>query len=181
MTNAFLGQISMGGFNFAPKGTAMCNGQLLPINQNPALFSLLGTFYGGNGTTNFALPNLQGRLPVHMGQGPGLSPYDIGQTGGVESVALNVSTVPTHVHTFSTSTAAANSPSIDTSHVPGTPSGVTGGLLYATSTTDGLLTPVALNAGATNSMGGGQPHENRMPLLCINFYIYLQGIFPSRN
>ena len=181
MSNQFIGQISMGGFNFAPRNTALCNGQLMPIAQNAALFSLLGTTYGGNGINTFALPNLQGLLPVHMGQGPGLSFYNIGQTAGVESVALGSSTVPAHVHTFFTGTTAANSPSISTSEVPGTPSGVTGGLLYATSNSDGLTTPVILNSGVLNSMGGNQAHENRMPSLCITFYIFLQGIFPSRN
>ena len=181
MTNAFIGQISMGGFNFAPRNTALCNGQTLAINQFAALFSLLGTTYGGNGVSTFQLPNLQGLLPVHMGQGPGLSVYNIGQTAGVESVALGSGSVPTHVHTFFAGTTAANSPSISTSEVPGTPSGVTGGLLYATSNSDGLTTPVILNSGVLNSMGNNQAHENRMPSLCISFFIYLAGIFPSQN
>src|ERR1700693_2766888 len=108
MSNVFLGQISMFGGNFAPRGFALCNGQTLPITQNAALFSLLGTTYGGNGQTTFALPNLQSRLPVHQGQGPGLSNYVMGQTGGATAVTINSTTMPAHSHTFNATTANAS-------------------------------------------------------------------------
>src|SRR5205807_2066917 len=132
MSSSFLGEIRLFSFNYAPQGWALCNGQLLAINQNQALFSLLGTTYGGNGQTTFALPNLQSRLPVHQGQGAGLSSYSLGQAGGVQSVTIDQSTTPTHMHTFNASTSAANTTSttIANNLVPGTPS-VTNAEFYA--------------------------------------------------
>jgi microcystin-dependent protein len=184
MSNAFLGQISMFSGNYAPRGTALCNGQLLRIQQNTALFSLLGTTYGGDGITNFALPNLQSRLPVHQGQGSGLSSYNLGQTSGASSVTIDQTTMPTHSHSFQASTSAANttSGSIASNLVPGTPS-VTGAELYANPPQLGQppLLPHTMNAGVMGSAGGSQSHTNLMPSLCISFIIYLQGIFPSRN
>src|SRR6195256_5382276 len=120
-TEPFVGQISMVGFNFAPRGWALCNGQLLSISQNTALFSLLGTTYGGNGQTTFALPNLQSRLPVHQGQGPGLSSYGLGQTRGGPTAPLDQSTTPTHNHTLSATTTVATTATIGTSVLPGQP------------------------------------------------------------
>ena len=181
MSNAFLGQITMFAGNFAPKATAFCNGQTLSIQQNTALFSLLGTTYGGNGTTTFALPNLQSRLPVHQGQGQGLSPYTIGQTGGVTGVTIISSTMPSHTHTFNATTANATSPSIANNLLPGVPnvSGATNEF-YAVQNNVGLNF-VQMAANAAGTTGGSQPHNNLMPSLCISFIIYLQGIFPSRN
>src|ERR1700692_881972 len=111
MADQFVGEIRAVGFNFPPSGWAFCDGQLMAISQNTALFSLLGTFYGGNGTSTFALPNLQGSVPVHVGQGPGLSPYVLGQTGGTPTVTLITSQLPAHTHVLSASTVNANSPS----------------------------------------------------------------------
>ncbi|MEA2937014.1 MAG: hypothetical protein QOC56_518 [Alphaproteobacteria bacterium] len=184
MTNAFLGQISMFGGDYAPRGTALCNGQTLSIAQNTALFSLLGTTYGGNGQTTFGLPNLQSRLPVHQGQGPGLSSYSLGQVGGVPAVTIDLNTMPTHVHLFSASTSAANTTSatIANTLVPGTPS-VANAELYANPPQQGQppLIPHVLASGACGTVGGSQAHTNLMPSLCITFIIYLQGLFPSRN
>ena len=118
MTNVFLGQITMFGGNYNPRGFAFCNGQTLPIAQNQALFSLLGTTYGGNGTTTFALPNLQSRLPVHQGQGPGLSTYALGQNGGVPTVTIDQSTTPTHIHSLTATAANATTPTIANNVLP---------------------------------------------------------------
>ncbi|RNF86433.1 phage tail protein [Montanilutibacter psychrotolerans] len=176
MTEVFLGQIMMTGFQFAPRGFALCNGQLLAISQNTALFSLLGTQYGGNGQTNFALPNLQGRVPVGFGssvdgawQPPVLS---IGQTGGVESVTLLVTQLPTHNHLLQgTSVAGTSRNPTDKLYGTNTAS------LYASSGS----ALVALNADTLAPAGGTQPHQNMQPYKVINFCIALQGIFPSRN
>lgn len=171
MSEPFLGEIHMVGYNFAPRGWALCNGQLLSIAQNTALFSLLGTTFGGNGTTTFALPNLQGRRPIGEGTQSGGGPtYVQGQAGGEESTTLILSQLPSHNHGFTASTSIGNQAS---------PSG---GLLaasavdapYATAT-DGVQTTQVSNAGGT------QPHENRSPYLALNFVIALNGIYPSRN
>ncbi len=186
MSNQFLGQITMFAGNFPPRGTALCNGQLTPINQNQALFSLLGTTYGGNGTTTFALPNLQSQLPVHFGQGPGLSNYDQGQTSGTPSVTIDQSTMPTHTHTFNATTTPAVSPSFDPTMLPAAAPvapAVPGWLLYAFNNGNPVLTlvPHPMKPGVASTIGGSQPHTNLMPSLCITFVIALQGIFPSRN
>jgi microcystin-dependent protein len=177
MAQPFLGQMLMFGGNFPPKGTAFCNGQIMQIAQNTALFSLLGTFYGGDGTTTFALPNLQGSVPVHVGQGPGLSRYDLGQSGGTQNVTVNVSTMPAHSHVFNASTVSATSPS-PTGRVPAKPTAVNAAA-YAVSQTSPPLAPQVMNQSAL--AGGSQPHNNMMPTLFISFVIALQGIFPSRN
>ena len=173
----FIGQIMMFGGNFAPRGWAMCNGQLLDISQNAALFSILGTTYGGDGRTTFGLPDLRGRLPMHFGQGPGLSNHNLGQKGGAETVTLNESQLPGHNHGMAGSTSAA------TSRSPA-------GAFPASAFVDGVRTAVetygtssdtTLNAGVITPSGGGQAHDNMPPFGVINFVIALQGIFPSRN
>jgi microcystin-dependent protein len=181
MSEFFIGQIMMAGFNFAPKFWALCNGQLLPINQNQALFSLLGTQYGGNGTTNFALPNLQGRTPVGYASSvdPAWQPasVQIGQAAGVENVTLLSSNLPAHNHTVNASTTGGNN------RIPGT-------RVYATSTNTAapisLYGPstgplVAMNPATVAAAGGNQPHQNMQPYSVLNFCIALSGIFPSRN
>lgn len=168
----FVAEIRIFPFNFAPRGWAFCNGQLLPLSQNTALFSLLGTTYGGNGQSNFALPDLQGRTPMHPGQGPGLSLHDLGETGGSETVTLLDSEIPSHNHSLmvaslnSQSTTPAN-----TSLGRGNPVKV-----YASS---GTMTTMGINAIAPT--GGGLPHNNMMPYLTMNFCISLQGVFPPRT
>jgi len=168
----FIGQVIPVPYNFAPKGWAFCNGQLLPIAQNTALFSLLGTSFGGNGTTTFALPNLQGRVAINAGQGTGLSPYNLGDTRGADMVTLILSQLAGHSHGAlgfgragdNKSPAGADwaRPAIDTPYGTSSPSG-------------------AMSAAATSATGGGQPHENRQPYLVLNYVIALQGIFPSRS
>ena len=189
---AFISTILIWPPNFAPTGWALCAGQLLSISQNTALFSLLGTTYGGNGISNFALPNLQGRIPVGAGQGTGLSPYIIGQTGGVESVTLNVNTIPPHTHSATqnltvslpavTTTGTTNQPS--PSVVPAAPTDAARNPvnIYSNATpTQTLGKPAIAGSISVGSTGGGQPHENRQPYLAVNYIIALQGIFPSRN
>ena len=183
MASPYLSQITMFGGNFAPKNYALCNGQLLSINQNAALFSLLGTMYGGNGTTNFALPNLQSALPMSFGQGAGLSNYVQGQNGGVTSVTLTQQTVPSHQHfMMATKSPAATSPSISTTLLPGAPP-ASGAELYANPPTGSQppLIPHALAAATCSTVGNNQSHTNMMPSLCITFCIALSGVFPSRN
>jgi microcystin-dependent protein len=173
MSTPFLGEIKVFACNFAPKGWALCNGQIVSIQQNQALFALLGTTYGGNGTTTFALPNLQGRVPLHFGSGAGLSVYNLGQTGGTESVTLAVNQIPSHNHSVACNTSTASQPN-PAGNFPGTPFSNTAGI-YETSA-NGTM---AANAIANN--GGSQPHENRQPGLVLNYCIALQGIFPSRS
>jgi microcystin-dependent protein len=177
MAQPFLGQILMFCGNFAPAGTAFCNGQLMAISQNEALFSLLGTTYGGDGRTTYALPNLQGSVPVHAGQGPGLSPYQLGETGGTQNVTVNANQMPAHSHVFNASTVNATSPS-PTGRVPAKPT-ATNAAAYAVSQTAPALAPQVMNQSAL--AGGSQPHNNMMPTLFISFVIVLQGVFPSRN
>ena len=185
MSNVFLGQISMFAGNYAPRGSAMCNGQLLSIAQNAALFSLLGTTYGGNGQTTFALPNLQSCLPVHQGQGPGLSNYVLGQVGGTPTVTIDSSTMPQHFHVLNATQAIATTATIDTSVLPGQPTVATAPsapAFYAFQKSGApALELHPMNAASVSNAGGSQPHSNLMPSLCITFIIALQGIFPSRN
>jgi microcystin-dependent protein len=171
MSEPFLGEIKIVAFNFPPKGWTFCNGQLLPINQNQALFSLLGTTYGGNGTSNFALPNLQGMAPMHFGNGAGLTPRSLGETAGSTAVTLLPTEMPSHTHTM-TGTSAAGSASTPASALT-LASGVT---TYAPPADTG-----AMAAQALTPAGGGQPHNNRQPYLGLNFIIALAGIFPSRS
>ena len=172
MSQAFLATIRLIGFNFAPVGWALCQGQTLPIAQNPALFSLLGTFFGGDGQQTFNLLDLRGRVAVGEGQGPGLSSYAQGQTGGMETVSLNVAQAPAHTHTMM---AAANvtAPNPGPGLALGTPA--TAVRLY------GANSPTALSPGSIGSFGSSAPHENRQPFLALNYIIALQGIFPSQN
>ena len=166
MADPFLGQLMLVPYNFAVRGWAFCSGQILPIAQNTALFSLLGTTFGGNGQTTFALPDLRGRVPIHYGQGPGLSNYDLGQVGGSETVTLTTNQIPGHAHTIG----ATNSGS--TSTRPANNVNAQGGAYSSTS--DASMQP-------TGNTGGSQPHSNIQPYLTLNWLIALEGIYPSRN
>jgi microcystin-dependent protein len=180
MASPFIGQITLFPYNFAPLGWAFCAGQLLPINQNTALFSLLGVQFGGNGQTNFALPDLRGRAAIGQGQGPGLSAYTIGSVQGAETVTLTASTVPAHSHSFPAFAAAAttNAPA-GTLPAEGQ-SGGRGGGPVNTYTAAGST--VSLAAGqVVAATGGGAPHNNLQPYLTANWCIALQGVFPARN
>jgi microcystin-dependent protein len=174
MADQFLGEIRAVGFNFAPFGWALCNGQVLPISQNTALFSLLGTYYGGNGTSNFALPNLQGMAPLDQGNGTGLTPRTIGETAGEAAVTLLLSQIPAHAHTAMN--AAASNAEAPTNAVFG---GGGRGEEPAYAPPSGSTAP--LNALAISAVGGNQPHNNLPPYLVVNFIIALQGIYPSRG
>lgn len=166
MSEPYIGEIRMFGGNFAPKGWAFCNGQVLSISENDALFSLIGTTYGGNGQTTFALPNLQGRLPLHAGSG-----LSLGQMGGAETVTLTQNQMPAHTHAAGANEGAGQKP---------TPAGG----IWANSTLtqfanvapDGNMSPQAIDA-----FGGSQPHDNMMPSLCVSFIISLFGIYPTQN
>jgi microcystin-dependent protein len=168
----FVAEIRIFPFNFAPKGWAFCNGQVLPISQNTALFSLLGTTYGGDGKTNFALPNLEGMAPMHPGQGPGLSLHDLGETGGSQTVTLTVSEMPAHTHAVRASKQDATT-RIVAGQTPATGTGVG---LFGPEPSSATLSPNALTPA-----GGGQAHNNLMPYLTLNFCIALQGVFPPRS
>ncbi len=165
MSEPFLSEIKIVSFNFPPKGWAFCNGQLLPINQNQALFALLGTTYGGNGQTNFALPNLRGRVPIHMGDG-----HTLGEVAGSTSVTINIQQLPTHTHVMQASNSIGNSNLVGGHVLAAEP-----GTAYVPSS------PNVTMPGVISSVGGTQPHNNMMPYLVLNFIIALQGIFPSRN
>jgi microcystin-dependent protein len=177
----FIGQITIFGCNYAPMGWALCEGQVLPINQYTALFSLLGINFGGNGTSNFQLPDLRSRAPVGFGQGPGLSNYSIGETGGAQTVAINAASYPAHSHTLSAaaSTASSNAPGglIEAEGQTGGRGGTVNLALYSATGAATPLVPAAL----TSAVGGNQPHNNIQPYLALNFCIALQGIFPSRS
>ena len=172
MADPFVAEIRIFPFNFAPTGWAWCDGQLLPLSQNTALFSLLGTTYGGNGASNFALPDLQGRAPMHPDQGPGLSLHNLGETGGSETVTLLESEIPSHRHALRASTDDGDLKSPTSSR---SLARSIGGFAYQTSTQG--LQPMA--AEALTPAGGDQPHTNFQPYLCVNFIISLFGIFPS--
>lgn len=165
MSTPFLSEIKIISFNFAPKGWALCNGQLMPINQNQALFSLLGTTYGGDGRVNFALPNLQGRMPVHKGSG-----ITLGEKAGETAHTLSISELPAHNHVPVGSSSAPAFPNAD-------------GNLWATSTAKNYnsSSDSAMNPACLTPTGGSQPHDNMSPYLVLNFVIALQGIFPSQN
>ena len=173
MDQPFLAAIFLFAATFAPRGYAFCDGQLLSISQNTALFWLIGTTYGGNGTTNFALPDFRGRVPVHAGQGPGLSSYVEGQSSGSENTTLLVNNLPQHSHSL-----VATSEAGSTSDPTGAYLGNTGALDREYNTSG---THVNMNAGAVGLTGGNQPFNNLQPYLAVNFIIALQGIFPSRN
>jgi microcystin-dependent protein len=161
--------------NFAPRNYAFCNGQLLAINSNPALFSLLGTTYGGNGVTTFALPDLRGRVPIHFGTLPGGSTYSLGELGGYENETLSVPQLPAHTHGATAGTAPS------ASSLPATETDPAGHVFAAPTDGSFAYSPTAAGGAASSSAGGGQSHTNMQPSLCINYCIALQGIFPSRN
>jgi microcystin-dependent protein len=166
MATPYISELRLVSFNFAPKGWALANGQLLPINQNQALFSLVGTYYGGDGRVNFALPNLQGRVPIHMGNG-----YTLGQNGGEATHTLNINEIPSHTHPLQGINANQNS---------GNPANG-----FLANTTNSLYSPpnnlVAMFPGDIASVGGSQPHPNQSPYLVMNWIIALQGIYPTQN
>jgi len=174
MSDPFIAQITMFGGNFAPRGWAFCNGQLLPIAQNTALFSIVGTTYGGDGRTTFGLPDLRGRVPMHAGTGPGLTPHQLGQKSGSESVVLTASQLPSHNHAANCVAPGGNS-SDAANNFWADDAGVSSGTYHSGPPT------ATMNAGAIGSSGGGQPHDNMQPYQVVNFIIALQGIFPSRN
>ena len=174
MADPFVAEIRIFPFNFAPKGWAWCDGQLMPLSQNTALFSLLGTTYGGNGKSNFALPDLQGRAPMHPGQGAGLSLHDLGETGGSETVTLLESEIPAHSHAMQANAFPAN---IQTPSPARALAQSTGGVAYKTPP----ATMTTLSPQALGPAGGDQPHNNLMPYLTFYFNIALQGVFPPRS
>lgn len=172
MSEPFVGEVRMFAGNFAPRGWAFCDGQLLAVSQNDALFSLLGTIYGGDGRTTFGLPDLRGRIPIHAGSGPGLSPRRLGSKGGAENVTLTVNQLPSHTHAMQASADAATTPN------------PAGSVLAATLTSTPYIedTPnVNLSGNAVTNVGGSRSHTNLMPFLCIHFIIALVGIYPSRH
>jgi microcystin-dependent protein len=168
----FIGTIKMFGFNFAPRGWALCNGQLLSIAQNTALFSLLGTTYGGDGQTTFALPNYQSRFPIHWGQGPGLSPYSIGQASGSETVTITVNELPPHNH--ATIIQASAGTKLNTAPAA---NNLGGASIYTNAALDSTLNP----AGMGGLTGGGAPTPTLPPYLAVSFCICMEGLYPSRN
>ena len=178
MANPFLAEIRIFPFNFAPMGWAFCNGQILPLSQNTAVFSLLGTTYGGNGMNNFALPNLQGSAPMQQGQGPGLSLHELGETGGSATVTLLSTQTPVHTHAINC---------IDGARVGGQSGAPSNAILTKTggspanAYTSGATQNQTMAAGMVAAVGGNQPHNNLMPFLTLNFCIALQGIFPPHD
>jgi microcystin-dependent protein len=174
----FVAEIRIFPFNFPPKGWAFCDGQLMPISQNTALFSLVGTYYGGDGKSNFALPDMQGRAPMHTGQGPGLSLYSLGESGGSETVTLLQTEMPIHSHSLLTNTVAGdtNGPSPNVSLARSHNANA-----YQTATSQVPSDNVSLAPGAIGPTGGNLPHNNMMPYLTLNFCIALQGIYPPRT
>ena len=175
MADPFVAEIRIFPFNFAPTGWALCNGQLLPISQNTALFSLLGTTYGGNGQSNFALPNLQGSAPMHPGQGPGLSLHDLGETGGSETVSLLGSEMPSHTHTMRANDGDGTSPTpaANVSSAPGADRDI---FWYKNGPPNAIM-----KSDASGITGGNLPHNNMMPYLTVNFCIAMQGVYPPRT
>jgi microcystin-dependent protein len=172
MSTPFMGEIKIISWNFAPKGWAFCNGQFLPINQNQALFSILGTMYGGNGQTTFALPDFRGRTAIHQGQG-----FIVGQAGGQEFHTITMSEMPAHPHLAAASSQPANQATLVT------PPGNTPNLLAAVTGAQysGVASLTTLTPDSVSNVGGSQAHENRSPFLVLNFVIALQGMFPSQN
>lgn len=173
MSEPFVGEIRMFAGNFAPRGWAFCDGQLLAVSQNDALFSLLGTIYGGDGRTTFGLPDLRGRIPIHAGTGPGLSPRRLGAKGGAEKVTLTVNQLPSHSHQMQASTATASETR---------PEGnVTGSNTPIDIYFENTPSTVSMNANNVLNVGGSRSHTNLMPFLCVHFIIALVGIYPSRH
>jgi microcystin-dependent protein len=172
MSEPFVGEIRMFAGNFAPRGWAFCDGQLLAVSQNDALFSLLGTIYGGDGRTTFGLPDLRGRIPIHAGEGPGLSPRRLGAKGGSENETLTVNQLPSHGHAlqFSTATGTQNSPEDETVSASPTVR------VFRPSQADAIM-----KSNTITNVGGSRSHTNLMPYICIHFIIALFGIYPSRH
>lgn len=174
MSEPFIAEVRIFAGNFAPRGWAFCDGQLLPISQNTALFSLIGTTYGGDGRTTTALPNLQGRAPMHPGRGPGLTDRRLGQSGGVETVTLTEAQMPSHAHPVGSTASRSSSPTpVDNSFNVSV-----GDTAYQTATSSNL-TPMA--DSMVGNTGGSQPHNNMQPFLTISFIIALVGLYPSRS
>ncbi len=172
MSDPFIGQITMFAGNFAPRSYAFCDGQLLAVTQNDALFALLGTTYGGDGRTTFGLPDLRGRLPIHAGSGPGLTNRNLGSKSGVENAGVSANQLPVHTHTYSATTAA------------GSQSNPSGQVVANNASVKLFIEDspgVSMAATALTAVGGTASHVNVMPTLCVNFIIALFGIFPSRN
>jgi microcystin-dependent protein len=183
MSDPFVAEIRVFGFNFAPTGWAQCNGQLLPISQNTALFSLLGTTYGGDGRSTFALPDLMGNVPLHIGRnqpGPGLSVYDLGQTSGTQNVTILQTEMPAHTHTpmaaTTTATVTTSSGNQMARAFKGNIQSSSAGLFYSANPPQTTMAPQAIGV-----QGGSLPHNNMMPTLVLNYCIALQGVFPARN
>jgi len=172
MSEPFVGEVRMFAGNFAPRGWAFCDGQLLAVSQNDALFSLFGTIYGGDGRTTFALPDLRGRIPIHAGTGPGLSPRRLGSKAGPEQVTLTVNQLPSHTHTYNASTTAASGNSPNDALIGDSPS---------LDVFAGAAPSVDFATQAITAVGGSQSHTNLMPFLCIHFIVALFGIYPSRH
>ncbi len=173
MSDPFVGEIRMFAGNFAPRSYAFCDGQLLAVSQNDALFSLFGTIYGGDGRTTFGLPDMRGRIPIHAGSGPGLSPRRLGSKGGAENITLSVNQLPSHNHGTSLATVADGDAVDPQDNVPAY---LDSGKLYSTGATD-----VNMASSAISGSGGSQPHSNLMPFLCVNFIVALFGAYPSRS
>lgn len=171
MSEPFIGEIRMFAGNFAPRNWAFCDGQLLAVSQNDALFSLFGTLYGGDGRTTFALPDMRGRIPIHQGTGPGLTPRQLGSKAGAESVSLTANEVGAHTHSFMATNAAAG----DSSPEGNTMAATSGANTY------GSGAGAAMSTNAITMTGQGQPHTNLMPTLCVHFIVALLGIYPSRS
>ena len=169
MAQPYVGEIRMFAGNFAPAGWMFCEGQLLPISENETLFVLIGTTYGGDGQSTFALPDLRGRLPIHQGTGPGLSTFQLAETGGAEEITLTVQQIPAHTHPFTASTNASQ----DTSPAGKVLGQTNGPLMFIQDTPDSNMSPQAISP-----VGGSQPHTNFQPYLCVDFIISLFGIFP---
>jgi microcystin-dependent protein len=179
MQEPMIGEIRMFAGNFAPKNWAFCNGQIITIASNTALFSILGTTYGGNGTTTFGLPDLRGRVPLSQGQGPGLTSRSLGEVGGQETVAILTTEMPAHIHTSTLPCDSAFADATKTSPVGNAYCGTDvneGGIPIFASTANALM-----GTSPTDSAGQGNPHSNIQPSLCVSFVICLQGIFPARN
>jgi len=171
MSSPFIGEIRMFGGNFAPAGWAFCNGQLMAISENDALFTLIGTTYGGDGQSTFGLPDLQGRLPMHMGTGPGLTTRTIGEMGGVESVTLTTNQIPVHTHVPLAVSTNGNQSTPQNGVWAGAPDS-----RYSSGAPN-----LAMNPSLVGAAGGSQPHDNLMPFLAISFIISLFGVFPTQN
>jgi len=177
MSEPFLGQIYLVGYNFAARGFSLCNGQLLPISQNSALFSLLGTTYGGDGRTTFALPDLRGRVPMHFGNGPGLTDRRLGQRSGQETVTLTAAEMPSHSHTVNATNADGDKGGPGGKILAASPPGGNGSETIYSDTAP----TKQMNSAMISNTGGSQAHQNMQPYLVLNYQIALQGIFPSRS